>query len=425
MGDYKALVIDDDRQMRESLEVLLQSVGFEVALLDRADHAFKKIIEFMPDVVLSDVRMPGMSGTAFLASAKRGEAPPIVLMSAHGDISMAVQAMQDGAYSFVEKPFDPRRMVTILTHAAERHRLSNNTKHLKARLAKLSSIDRLLVGEAPVMKRLRDDIVDLAPLEANILLVGETGTGKDLVANALHNLGNRADNPFVVVHCASFDFVRDRALLRRADGGTLFLDGLTSLSLEAQGQILRVIESGDLINVDGGTDKIDFRLIAAANTQLDQLRRSGHFRDDLYYRLNTIELALPALRDCPDDIPLLYVHFMRHFAAIYGVPLVEAPASQIADLMTQEWRGNGRELRNYCERQVLNLRRGGEHEPSIDMPNTLREAVAAFERQMIGRALAKYAGRMDDVAASLGIGRRTLNEKIVKLGLDKDALLGD
>ena len=199
----RVLVVDDDKAMRVSLLDLLDAAGFEAESLPRADQVADKLIDFAPDVIVSDVRMPGMSGLDLLASMSDQNAPPLVLISAHGDIPTAVKAMQDGAYSFVEKPYEPRRLLTILRHAADQYRLRLGTERLKARLAELSGLDRVCLGRTDDMVMLREDILNVAASDAPLLLVGETGTGKELVAKALHKLGTRADGHIVVINCAT------------------------------------------------------------------------------------------------------------------------------------------------------------------------------------------------------------------------------
>lgn len=440
----RAFVIDDDREMRESLNELLTRAGWEADILSSARDALKRIADNPPDVVLSDVRMPGMTGMELLeALAAQPDSPPVVLVSAHGDIPMAVSAMQQGAYTFLEKPFDPHRLLTALDHAAEQHRLRRSTARLKARLARLSGIDRVLLGQTPPIRALREEVMDIADTNAPVLVQGETGTGKELVARALHDLSPRSGGPFAALSCATlpadhfeqtlFGTSEQSGVLANAAGGTLFLDEVAACPPDAQAKLLRVLETGEYIPLGTATPRrADIRLVSASNEELQDAVGQGRFREDLMFRLNTLVITLPPLRDRHDDIPLLFTHFLSEYAALYETRAPETGPDDIAALLAHHWPGNVRELRHVAERRVLAARRGaGSVAEALsprgpqpeDIPENLRGAVAALERQMIARALQTHQGRMDDVAGALGIGRRTLNEKIVKLGLDKDTIL--
>jgi two-component system C4-dicarboxylate transport response regulator DctD len=440
---YAILVIDDDKSMRQSLEELLTAAGWQVSAVSRAATGLERLAQTQPDVILSDVRMPGMSGLELLDTLDKNAAPPLVLISAHGDIPMAVKAIQDGAYSFLEKPYEPRRLLTILKHAAQQHRMRQSNSRLKERLFSLSGLDRLLLGQTPQVVQLRAEIMDLADAGAPVLIEGETGTGKELVARALHDLGPNPDAPFLALNCAALSPDTFEAemfgiagqtdgRLRAASGGTLFLDEVCSCPLPVQAKLLRVIEDQQILPVGGQASvPVSLRIISATNEDVDQAVQDKRLRADLMFRLNTMVLNLPTLRQRRDDLMLLATHFLETYARIYETSVPQISQDDLAALMAHDWPGNVRELRNVCERRVLSARRGaGSMAQAIrsdqgldDVPDTLREAVAAFERELIGKAIKAHEGRMEAAADALGIGRRTLNEKIVKLGLDKDALL--
>ncbi|MEM5476558.1 sigma-54 dependent transcriptional regulator [Pacificibacter sp. AS14] len=439
----RVLVVDDDKSMRVSLMDLLEAAGFAAEALPRADQVADRLPSFAPDVIVSDVRMPGMSGLDLLASLPKQGTPPLVLISAHGDIPMAVKAMQDGAYSFVEKPYEPRRLLTILRHAAEQYRLLLGTERLKARLAELSGLDRVFLGRTDDMVALREEILNVSASDAPLLLLGETGTGKELVARALHDLGPRSDGAFVAINCATLtpeNFERDMFGIKggpagkiiSASGGTLFLDEIGACPMQVQAMLLRVIEQRETIPIGALTPvKLDLRVVSATNESPDDAVMDGRLRRDLLFRINTVTLNMPSLRERRDDIAFLFTHFVAQYAQVYEVTAPDMTQEDIAALLAHDWPGNVRELRNVAERRVLAAKRGlGSVTQALqadhafdDVPNTLREAVASFERELIAKAIKAHEGRMDAVAEALGIGRRTLNEKIVKLGLNKDDIL--
>ncbi|SFO15306.1 two-component system, NtrC family, C4-dicarboxylate transport response regulator DctD [Roseovarius lutimaris] len=439
----RIMIVEDDKAMRLSLIDLLEAAGWQVEALPRAARVAERLAEFQPDVILSDVRMPGLSGLDLLASLDPELSPPLVLISAHGDIATAVKAMQGGAYSFVEKPYEPRRLLNILQHALDQHRMKRTTQRLKQRLMQLSGLDRVLLGQTPETMALREEVLDLAQSGAAVLLQGETGTGKELVARALHDLGPNAEGPFLALNCAALSpdgfeaemfGVHDGAKgrLPGVDGGTIFLDEVCSCPLAVQAKLLRVIEDKEVLPLGGDRPvPLTFRVISATNEDPDEAVTDGRLRQDLLYRLNTTVIKPPTLRQRRDDVMLLAARFLDEFARVYETRAPDITPEDTAALLAHAWPGNVRELRNVCERRVLAARRGAgsmaqalRADPlSDDVPDTLREAVAAFERELISKAITAHQGRMEAVAEALGIGRRTLNEKIVKLGLDKEALL--
>ena len=432
------VVVDDDREMRQSLIQFLSKSGYRAVAFAGAEDALRWLDGEHPDVVVSDVRMPGMSGLELLeAMASLRCAPEVLLITAHGDVPMAVEAMKAGAFDFVEKPFQPARLLDAIKRAVSYSRLKRENAALRESLRRLSGLDSVLIGDSPDMRRLREDIADIALSDAPVLILGETGTGKELVARALHNLGPRSGRPFVPVNCATISLQDSGAgagsvpgAFAEAETGTLFLDELAVCTPEVQAKLLRVIERNGTEPAPDAREP-DFRILSASNRQLETEVEAGVFRQDLYYRLNTVIIRIPPLRERGDDIALLYSHFIGHYAELYGLDAPEPTNEDIAALLSHDWLGNVRELRHVAERRILAWRRGrGSASEAIrkdgvidDVPPTLREAVAAFERQLVAKAIRSHGGRMDAAAEALGIGRRTLNEKIVKLGIDKSDLL--
>jgi DNA-binding NtrC family response regulator len=441
--DYLVFIVDDDKSMRESLNHLLKKAGWQVEVFSKGGDLLDRVKHVCPDVILSDVRMPSMSGLELLHELSGVNSVPMVLISAHGDIPIAVQAMQKGAYSFIEKPFDPHRLLAALRNGAKQHRQSLETSRLRERLASLSGLDRIFLGETDIVKNLREEILDLSASNSSVLLLGETGTGKELVAHALHDLSLTAGKPFVALNCATLNsknfeesmfgvFNGAKGIFAKADGGSLFLDEVAAMPLELQVKFLRVIEAQEFMRVGGDEPtKVNIRVICATNEDLDDAVKQGKFRKDLLFRINNMVLKLPPLSERKEDISLLFSHFLSQQAEVYEIEVPILCTEDIAALLAHDWQGNVRELRHVAERRVLAARRGRgsvaeaiAHDNETDeVPENLRGAVAAFEKQLIGQAIKNHQGKMDAVAEALGIGRRTLNEKIVKLGLKKEELL--
>ena len=440
---YYVHLIDDDLEMRESLLNLFRRAGWKADAFASAVGVANKIASQTPDVVVTDVKMPKMSGIDLLKELDSKTSPPVILISAHGDIPMAVEAMQLGAYSFFEKPFDPRRLLMATVNAAKRHQLALKNKMLEARLADLSGLDRVLLGNHELIVGLKKQILDLAGLELPVLILGETGSGKEIVARALHDISQRSPAPFLPVNCAaipseSFEQVMfgttdgDPGYLGTAEGGTVFLDELGALPVQQQVKLLRVVEHREYTPF-GSTEvkNADIRFVSATNGTINEMISAGTLREDLIFRLNNFTLKIPPLRERKEDITLLFSHFSDHFSLLYETAKPDLDTSDMAALLAHEWPGNVRELRNVAERLVLLARRGstsvskalGTDEEGDDIPDTLRNAVAVFERELISKSIKAHKGKMDAVAEALGIGRRTLNEKIVKLDLDKSQII--
>lgn len=444
MSKGDILVVDDDAEVRTSLTHLLERGGYEVSVVSDGQKALAALETSQPDVVLCDVRMPGMDGLEFQTKAASVTRAPVVLFSAHADIPMAVEAIQNGAYNFLEKPFDPRRLLRLLENAVRMKQLRDTAARLEERLTSVTNLEQVLIGGSARIRTIRRTIFDYAGAQANVLVFGSTGTGKELVARALHDLGPGPGAPFVAVNCAVIpperfeetvfgSAVGAAGFMQRADGGTLFLDELTSMPIDTQAKFLRAVETR-LCEPVGGSKavEVDLRVISAMSEEPDAAVGSGSLRKDLLFRLNTLMIELPSLAERGDDVFLLFRHYLHRLSALYDIEAPELSNADVSALLAHDWPGNVRELQNVAERRVLAAKRGGgsvgeairgDADPG-QMPATLREAVAAFEREIIGKALQAHGGRMDDAAEALGIGRRTLNEKIVKLGVDKTRLLG-
>jgi len=436
------IVVDDEAPIREAVEQWLSLSGFEVQLFSRAQDCLSRLPVDFPGVILSDVRMPGMSGLELLAQLQARDVDlPVILLTGHGDVPMAVDAMRDGAYDFVEKPFTPDALLIRLRRALEKRALVLENRRLHQQVDTRSRLDTTLLGLSPAMHSLRSKVLDLASLPVNVLLRGETGSGKEMVARCLHDFGPRAKKPFVAVNCAAipeqlfeaelfghesgaFTGAQGKRIgkLEYADGGTLFLDEIESMPLAQQVKLLRVIQERRLERLGSNQSiDVDLRIVAATKPDLLEEARAGRFREDLAYRLNIAELRLPALRERREDIPLLFGHFSRQAAERLGRSAPMLSGGQLSHLLSHDWPGNVRELANAAERQVLGL----ENPASVDTPEgqSLVAQQEAFEAHCLRSALSRHKGDIKAVLEELQLPRRTLNEKMQRHGLVREDFL--
>jgi two-component system C4-dicarboxylate transport response regulator DctD len=438
------IVVDDEAPIREAVQQWLSLSGFDVQLFSRAEDCLARLPEHFPGVVLSDVRMPGMGGLELLEQLhKRDPDLPVILLTGHGDVPMAVDAMRDGAYDFLEKPFTPETLLGSLRRALEKRALVLENRRLHEQAVTRSRLDATLLGLSPTMQTLRRQVQDLAQLPVNVLIRGETGSGKEMVARCLHDFGPRAKKPFVAVNCAAipeqlfeaelfghesgaFTGAQGKRIgkLEFADGGTLFLDEIESMPLAQQVKLLRVIQDRRLERLGSNQSiDVDLRIIAATKPDLLEEAKAGRFREDLAYRLNIAELRLPPLRERREDIPLLFGHFSRQAAERMGRSAPIVSGGQLSHLLSHDWPGNVRELANAAERQVLGLDKPG----SVDMPEgqSLAAQQEAFEAHCLRSALSRHRGDIKAVLHELQLPRRTLNEKMQRHGLIREKFLPD
>ena len=438
----RLLLIEDEPALREGLRQSLEVLGFETHCFGSADRALEVLATVHPDVVLTDLRLPGMDGLAVLDRCRALDgALPVVLMTGHGDIPTAVEAMRGGAYDFLEKPFQRDRLVAILRRAAAQRRLSLENQSLRERLASASGLDEMLRGNTPRIRGLRDQILRIAPTPADVLVSGETGTGKEMVARALHSTSGR-DGHFVAVNCAAipdtlveselfgheagaFTGATKRRLgkFEHASGGTIFLDEIQAMPLAMQTKLLRVLQEREIEPLGSNRIiRVEFRVVAATNADLDRLVQEGKFRSDLFYRLNVVRLRLPALRDRRDDIPLLFQRFVHAAALRYHLPEVEMTATIREQLVTHTWPGNVRELKSAAERVVLGMEPfgGDDDTPCAGPIRPLGQSLEAFERLVIVDALRHHRGNVSLACDDLQINQATLYRKLKAYGLDAE-----
>ncbi len=437
------IVVDDERSIREAVEQWLSLSGFSVQLFSRAEECLAQLPADFPGVILSDVRMPGIGGLELLARVQQQDADlPVILLTGHGDVPMAVEAMREGAYDFLEKPFSPETLLNSLRRALDKRRLVLENRALHEQADNRNKLEASLLGVSQGLQTLRRQVLDLAALPVNVLIRGETGSGKELVARCLHDFGPRADKPFVALNCAAipeqlfeaelfghesgaFTGAQGKRIgkLEYADGGTLFLDEIESMPLAQQVKLLRVLQEQKLERLGANQSiAVDLRIIAATKPDLLDEARAGRFREDLAYRLNVAQLRLPALRERREDIPLLYAHFAQAAAQRLGRNIEPLTGAQLSRLLSHDWPGNVRELANVAERQVLGL---DEPEPdAIDPGQSLAAQQEAFEAQCLRSALTRHRGDIKAVLEELQVPRRTFNEKMQRHGLTREMFLG-
>ncbi|TJZ90707.1 sigma-54-dependent Fis family transcriptional regulator [Paracoccus gahaiensis] len=432
----KIAIVDDEPDMRESISQWLVLSGFETETFASAEDALKVIGADWPGVVVSDIRMPGMDGMAFLKRLMGLDSSlPVIMITGHGDVPMAVEAMRLGAMDFMEKPFNPDRMTQLAKKATQARRMTLDNRALRRDLSEGQQVMSKLIGASPVMDRLREDILDLGQADGHVLIDGETGTGKTLVAHALHAVGPRASKKFVPVSCAAYN---DEALAARLFGpleeglpaveearaGTLCLEDIEALSEALQARLLAFISEQGA--------PAETRIIAISNARGEGRRAEDSLRPDLFYRLSALKITLPPLRARGEDILALFTRMTEQFSEEYGCEPPQVSAQEAAQLLQAPWPGNIRQLINVAERAVLQNRRGSGSIASLLMADgddnqqatttegkPLKEYVESFEKMLIDNTMRRHRGSIASVMEELCLPRRTLNEKMAKYGLQR------
>ncbi len=439
----KVAIVDDEEDMRQSVSQWLALSGFDTETYPSAEDALKSIGADFAGVVVSDIRMPGMDGMALLKKLMSLDSGlPVILITGHGDVPMAVEAMRIGAYDFLEKPFNPDRMTELAKRATQARRMTLDNRALRKELSDGSTLMKKLIGSSPAMERLREDILDLGQADGHVLIDGETGTGKTLVAHALHAVGPRAGKKFVVVSCAAYseDILGTRLfgpmeeggqipLVEEARGGTLVLEDVEALSQSLQARLLTFIN-------EQGTPA-ETRIVAICNDHEQGRTVEDALRPDLYYRLAALKIMLPPLRSRGEDILTLFARLTEQFAEEYGCDAPQVTAQEAAQLLQAPWPGNVRQLINVAERAVLQNRRGSGSIASLLMTDSedtgpaaittegkpLKEYVESFEKMLIDNTMRRHKGSITAVMDELCLPRRTLNEKMAKYGLQRQDYL--
>jgi DNA-binding NtrC family response regulator len=447
----RVLLVDDEPALLFTLSQLLKSRGIESVLARSAKEALSKLEGV--DGVITDYSMPDMDGVQLVQAVhERDDSLPVVMLTAHGSERIAVRAMKSGAYEYVTKPFDIDEISLVLDRALEARALRVQNRQLTAEKA----LGRSIIGDSPAMRRLLEAVNRVGPKDITVLVRGETGTGKELIASLLHAESRRAKAPLVRFNCAAipgelaeaelFGHSRGaftgavqsrRGFFAEADGGTLVLDEVGELSAPVQAKLLRVLQEGEIQPVGAGrVERVDVRVVACTNRDLEAEARAHRFREDLYYRLAVVELVVPPLQEHREDIPALATEFARRYAERFGMTVRLAP-DLIEALQRAEWPGNVRQLENTIARMVA-LGGGGEigleafagatlrtAEPGVEAPPdgtlSLREQVEALERSIIARTLASVSGNQSEAARRLGLSRGSLIDRLKKYALAGNA----
>ncbi len=445
--DYKIAIIDDEAHMRDSISQWLELSGFKTVTFENAEAALAEIGSKFKGVVVSDIRMPGMGGMELLKRLHATDPSlPVILITGHGDVQMAVEAMQIGAYDFMEKPFDPERLADLSRRAIAARKLTMENRALRRELSDGSVLLRKLMGTSPSIEKLREDILDIAFADGNVLISGETGTGKSLIAHAIHACGPRQGKAFITLNCTALDaetlsqhlFGPSKSadihpVFDMEEACTLCLEDIGGLSSALQTKLLNVIEKMEAEAVDGEAARV--RIISVTSLDEGTKRLSDEIRPELYFRLSGLEIAVPTLRERGEDTLVLFSRFTQLFAEEYGIDAPEISATDAANLLKAQWPGNIRQLQNLAERVVMQSQHGPEEVSKLlasaaDLPadeapdeKPLKEHVEAFERMLIDNALRRHSGSVAKVMDELVLPRRTLNEKMAKYGLSRSDYL--
>jgi len=441
----RILIIDDEPAIRTTLSSILEDEGHRTALCESGEEGIAQFARDEFDLVLLDLWLPGIDGLMVLERIRTAGSTPVIMISGHGSVDSAVRATRLGAYDFLEKPLSLERVLLTVNHALSDRHLREQVRDLRRHL----TLEEILIGESEVMARLEQQIRSAAPSSSRVLITGENGSGKEIVARTLHRLSLRAEQPFVDVNCAAIpeELIESELFGHRkgaftgaiddrkgkfelADGGTLFLDEVGDMSLKTQAKVLRVLQEQTFQRVGGQqTIKVDVRVIAATNKNLETEIANGNFRSDLYYRLAVIPIEVPPLRARGSDIVLLAEHFLRRFAAETGQRKKKLSAGAAAKLRAYSWPGNVRELRNVIERlaillpsetiEVEDIQLGTRVETPEDIPSTLslKEARDEFEKRYILGRLRDFAGNVSRTADALGVERSNLYRKLHAYGI--------
>ncbi|MEM1078710.1 MAG: sigma-54 dependent transcriptional regulator [Pseudomonadota bacterium] len=443
MSSEMILFVDDEEPLRHAAAQTLQLADFDVTCFADAESALPRIARDFPGILVTDIRMPGLSGTDLMARCLEIDPEfPVILVTGHGDIELAVQSMRDGAYDFLEKPYAPSRLVATIRRALDKRRLTLENRRLRAAVGRRDPIEARLTGRSPALVALRQQVRAVAQTDADVLIIGATGTGKEVTARALHRASGRKDGPFLQINCAALptDLIESELFgheagafagamrarfgkFEAARGGTVFLDEIDSLPLPLQAKLLHAIQNRTVTRLGSNEPvALDVRFVAASKKDLEAEAQAERFRADLLYRLNVVTLRLLPLAERREDIPLLFTQLVSESAARQQQAAPDVSGAVLARMAAREWPGNVRELRNAAERFVLglDLDLASPNDTAPAAPEALAEQMAAYEKALITASLAAHQGRLKDTYEALNLSRKALYEKMQKHGLSRD-----
>jgi two-component system C4-dicarboxylate transport response regulator DctD len=445
MSAAQVILVDDEAEIRNAWAETLALDVYEPRAFAEGRAALAALDANWPGVVVTDLRMPGMDGMTLLAAVQAVDADiPVIIVTGHGDVPMAVAAVRKGAYDFIEKPAEPEALLAVVERAMRMRALVLENRRLSRKAGEAYAIDKHLIGNSEAMRRLRQRITAIAAADVNTVIYGETGSGKEVVAQALHRLGPRQGGPFVALNCGalpdtliaselfghepgSFTGADRRRIgrLEQASGGTLFLDEIESMPVAHQTQLLRALQSQTIERL-GGKDEIpiDVRVVAASKVDLEAASADGGFRADLYYRIAVASVSLPPLRERAEDIPVLFMHYASRMSRKMNAKLAEPDPGFLDGLRERRWKGNVRELINFADRYALGI--GAE--PAADAfgavsTRSLPEQMDAFEKRVLCETLARTKGRIQEAADALGIPRKKLYLRMQRHGMGREEFL--
>ncbi len=440
MSSQRILLIDDEEDMRRSSAQALELFGLEVTTFSTPEPVLELVGYGFDGVVVSDIRMPGMDGMTLLQRIRDVDAEiPVILVTGHADVQLAVSAMRAGVYDFLEKPFTAQHLAGIIRRALDRRSLAMENRRLRAVAGKRDDIETRLPGRTQIMVDLRYRLRAIGATDADTLIIGDTGVGKEVVARALHDVSARANRPLIAINCAALPenlieselfgheagafpgALRPRyGKFEHARGGTILLDEIGSMPFDLQAKFLRVLQERVITRL--GSNEVvplDVRFIATSKADLEAEVAAGRFRADLFYRLNVATLHVPALANRLADIPILFLQLVREAAARYMRDDIDVSPDLLAEIAARPWPGNVRELRNAADRLVLGLDPLPDESPQAAVRQRLADKVAAYERGILASAISAHGGNLRPVYEQLGISRKTLYEKMQKYGLER------
>ncbi len=446
MSNGKVIFVDDEEHLRIAAKQTLELADFDVTCYENAEQILGLLNRDFLGVLVTDIRMPGKDGMRLLKEVLEiDQELPVVLVTGHGDVQLAVKAMRLGAYDFIEKPFPSNQLIDVARRAIEKRKLTLENRELREVVAGRDRLEARLIGRAKVMVDLRVQIRAVAQADADVLIVGETGTGKEVAARALHETSPRREKPFVAINCGALPeglieselfghetgafpgATRARyGKFEHAQGGTVFLDEIESMPIELQVKLLRVIQDRTISRL-GSNDMIDLdiRFIAASKADLEKQANEERFRKDLLYRLNVITLRMPTLSQRPEDTPRLFTHLVNEACARYHREIPDIPSEVLTLISNKKWPGNVRELRNSADRFALGLGFEELEETEASCLGPLSQRIAEYEKNILIAELTVNKGRLKDTYENLGLSRKSLYEKMQKYQLSREKFGSD